>query len=235
MGQWEAFRKWARVAFYSPCFPQMDHQPSTIFRFKVLVQGPGGRGRQVRATLTRGRATVGRVKREGARVLTASEIDVLLDQVGRGSRDAFRFIVRAFSLPLRCYIASQVHHPNDVDDLTQEVFLAAYRQLADVPPGRRLRGLAPGDRPEQAATTTSVARPGGTRPWSGSARRSPAPSSDDLEQAVVGRHLGVDRGAAAAASPGSPRSCGGSSAPGSTATSRPTWPRKSLTTVGRDL
>ena len=62
-------------------------------------------------------------------MLTASEIDVLLDQVGRGSRDSFRFIVRAFSLPLRSYIASQVHHPNDVDDMTQEVFLAAWKQL----------------------------------------------------------------------------------------------------------
>jgi RNA polymerase sigma-70 factor (ECF subfamily) len=79
-------------------------------------------------------------------LLTSSEIDVLLDQVGRGHRDSFRFIVRAFSLPLRCYIASQVHHPNDVDDMTQEVFLAAYRQL---PTFRRgddfgawLRGIA---------------------------------------------------------------------------------------------
>ena len=32
-------------------------------------------------------------------------------------------------MPLRCYIASQVHHPNDVEDISQEVFLAAYRQL----------------------------------------------------------------------------------------------------------
>jgi RNA polymerase sigma-70 factor, ECF subfamily len=62
-------------------------------------------------------------------VLTHSEIDVVLDQIRGGRRDAFRLIVRAYSLALRCYIASQVHHPNDVDDITQEVFLAAYRRL----------------------------------------------------------------------------------------------------------
>jgi RNA polymerase sigma-70 factor (ECF subfamily) len=66
----------------------------------------------------------------GGRLLTRTEIDVVLEEVGRGNRDAFRHVVRTFSLPLRCYIASQVHHPNDVDDITQEVFLAAYRNLA---------------------------------------------------------------------------------------------------------
>jgi RNA polymerase sigma-70 factor (ECF subfamily) len=79
-------------------------------------------------------------------MLTHAEIYIVLDQVGRGNRDGFRVVVRAFSLPLRCYIASQVHHPNDVEDIAQEVFLAAYRQL---PTFRRgddfgawLRGIA---------------------------------------------------------------------------------------------
>jgi RNA polymerase sigma-70 factor (ECF subfamily) len=54
---------------------------------------------------------------------------MVLEEVSRGNRDAFRHVVRTFSLPLRCYVASQVHHPNDVDDITQEVFLAAYRNL----------------------------------------------------------------------------------------------------------
>jgi RNA polymerase sigma-70 factor (ECF subfamily) len=79
-------------------------------------------------------------------VLSRTEIDVVLDQVARGNRDAFRLVVRAFSLPLRCYIASQVHHPNDVDDVTQEVFLAAYRQLGTFRRGDDfgawLRGIA---------------------------------------------------------------------------------------------
>jgi hypothetical protein len=79
-------------------------------------------------------------------MLTHAEIDVVLDQVSRGNRDGFRLIVRAFSLPLRCYIASQVHHPNDVEDITQEVFLSAYRQLGTFRRGDDfgawLRGIA---------------------------------------------------------------------------------------------
>ena len=74
------------------------------------------------------------------------EIEAALDQVGRGNRDAFRLIVRAFGLPLRGYIASQVHHPGDVDDMAQEVFLAAYRQLGTFRRGDDfgawLRGIA---------------------------------------------------------------------------------------------
>jgi RNA polymerase sigma-70 factor, ECF subfamily len=79
-------------------------------------------------------------------MLTHAEIDVVLDQISRGNRDGFRLIVRAFSLPLRCYIASQVHHPNDVEDITQEVFLSAYRQLGTFRRGDDfgawLRGIA---------------------------------------------------------------------------------------------
>lgn len=56
-------------------------------------------------------------------------IETALDEVSRGNREAFRIIVRAYSLPLRSYLASQLHHPDDVDDLAQEVFLAAYRNL----------------------------------------------------------------------------------------------------------
>jgi RNA polymerase sigma-70 factor, ECF subfamily len=58
-----------------------------------------------------------------------SEIDSAVAEVLRGNRDAFRLIVRAYSLPLRSYLASQLHHLDDVDDLAQEVFLAAYGSL----------------------------------------------------------------------------------------------------------
>ncbi len=79
-------------------------------------------------------------------MLTRTEIDAVLDQILGGSRDAFRLIVRAYSLALRCYIASQVHHPNDVDDIAQEVFLAAFRQLESFRRGDDfgawLRGIA---------------------------------------------------------------------------------------------
>ena len=79
-------------------------------------------------------------------MLKNHEIDAVLDEIGRGHRDAFRLVVREFSLPLRCYIASQVHHPNDVEDLSQEVFLTAFRQLGTFRRGDDfgawLRGIA---------------------------------------------------------------------------------------------
>jgi RNA polymerase sigma-70 factor (ECF subfamily) len=79
-------------------------------------------------------------------VITSSEIEIVLEQIKRGNRDAFRLIVRAFSLPLRSYIASQIHHPNDVEDIAQEVFLTAYRQLETFRRGDEfgcwLRGIA---------------------------------------------------------------------------------------------
>lgn len=79
-------------------------------------------------------------------MLRNPEIDAVLDEVARGNRDAFRLVVREFGLPLRCYIASQVHHPNDVEDISQEVFLTAYRQLGTFRRGDDfgawLRGIA---------------------------------------------------------------------------------------------
>jgi RNA polymerase sigma-70 factor (ECF subfamily) len=75
-----------------------------------------------------------------------SDVDVILDQVARGRTEAFGQIVRDYALPLRSYLASQVHHLDDVDDLAQEVFLAA---LESLPTFRRgsdfgawLRGIA---------------------------------------------------------------------------------------------
>jgi RNA polymerase sigma-70 factor, ECF subfamily len=56
---------------------------------------------------------------------TTAELDAAVAEVLRGNRDAFRLIVRAYGLPLRSYLASQVHHLDDVDDLAREVFLAA--------------------------------------------------------------------------------------------------------------
>jgi RNA polymerase sigma-70 factor (ECF subfamily) len=75
-----------------------------------------------------------------------SEVDAILDEVARGRTEAFGRIVRDYALPLRSYLASQVHHLDDVDDLAQEVFLAA---LGSLPTFRRgddfgawLRGIA---------------------------------------------------------------------------------------------
>jgi RNA polymerase sigma-70 factor (ECF subfamily) len=57
-------------------------------------------------------------------------VDAILDEVLRGRTEAFGQIVREYALPLRSYLASQVHHLDDVDDLAQEVFLAALGSLS---------------------------------------------------------------------------------------------------------
>ena len=75
-----------------------------------------------------------------------SEVGAILDEVARGRTDAFGRIVRDYALPLRSYLASQVHCRDDVDDLAQEVFLAALRSLSTFRRGDDfgawLRGIA---------------------------------------------------------------------------------------------
>lgn len=53
----------------------------------------------------------------------------IFDRVLSGDKDAYRQIVRQYSLSLRSYLASQMHHLDDVDDLAQEVFITAFKQL----------------------------------------------------------------------------------------------------------
>jgi RNA polymerase sigma-70 factor (ECF subfamily) len=74
------------------------------------------------------------------------DVNAILDEVARGGTEAFGRIVHHYALPLRSYLASQVHRLDDVDDLAQEVFLAAFKNL---PTFRRgddfgawLRGIA---------------------------------------------------------------------------------------------
>jgi RNA polymerase sigma-70 factor (ECF subfamily) len=75
-----------------------------------------------------------------------TELESVLDEVSRGNRDAFQWIVRAYSLPLRSFIASHVHHLDEIDDLSQEVLITAYRNLhafrKDEDFGAWLRGIA---------------------------------------------------------------------------------------------
>jgi RNA polymerase sigma-70 factor (ECF subfamily) len=59
----------------------------------------------------------------------SSDVEAILDEVARGRTEAFGQIVRDYALPLRGYLASQLHHLDDVDDLAQEVFLAALKSL----------------------------------------------------------------------------------------------------------
>jgi RNA polymerase sigma-70 factor (ECF subfamily) len=75
-----------------------------------------------------------------------ADVDAVLDEVARGRTEAFARIVRDYALPLRSYLASQMHHLDDVDDLAQEVFLAALASLGTFRRGDDfgawLRGIA---------------------------------------------------------------------------------------------
>lgn len=79
-------------------------------------------------------------------MLHPAELSAVIDDVLRGDRDAFRKILRGYGLSLRSYIATQVHHMEDIDDLAQEVFFVAYRNLAEFRRGEDfgawLRGIA---------------------------------------------------------------------------------------------
>ncbi len=57
------------------------------------------------------------------------DLDAVIDRVRQGDKDAFRLIVRQFSLSLRAFLAGQLHHLDDVDDLGQEIFITAFKHL----------------------------------------------------------------------------------------------------------
>jgi RNA polymerase sigma-70 factor (ECF subfamily) len=73
-------------------------------------------------------------------------IQPVLDAVLRGNVDAFHAILRQYGPPLRAYLATQVFQLDDVDDLAQETFVTAYRNLRnfelDKDFGAWLRGIA---------------------------------------------------------------------------------------------
>ena len=123
-------------------------------------------------------------------MLHPSEIEAVLDQVARGNRDAFRRVVRAFGLPLRSFIAGQVHHLDDVDDLTQEVFIAAYRSLHTFRRGDDfgawLRGIA-----RTSCTITRGARPRRDKALERFREELARAVQSDLERAVSGDHSEV--------------------------------------------
>jgi RNA polymerase sigma-70 factor (ECF subfamily) len=149
-----------------------------------------------------------------------AEVDAILDEVGRGRTEAFGRIVRLYGLPLRSYLASQVHHLDDVDDLAQEAFLAA---LMSLPTFRR------GD--DFGAWLRGIARNKLLVYFRTQAQRSQALQRFRDEVAAV---IGDDLEGAAASDRAETIErllrcigCGGSCAPASTATSPPNWPRRS--------
>ncbi len=79
-------------------------------------------------------------------MLDLADLNVAIDDMLAGDQDAFCTILRAYGLSLRSYIATHIHTLDDIDDLAQEVFLVAYRNLAGFRRGDDfgawLRGIA---------------------------------------------------------------------------------------------
>ncbi|MCO8120637.1 sigma-70 family RNA polymerase sigma factor [Stieleria sp. TO1_6] len=74
------------------------------------------------------------------------ETQQALQKVRSGDREAFRLLVREHSLMIRSYLGSQLHRVDEMDDLAQEVFLKAFRNLEQYESGSNfrawLRGIA---------------------------------------------------------------------------------------------
>jgi RNA polymerase sigma-70 factor, ECF subfamily len=79
-------------------------------------------------------------------MLSTCELDAVIDAVLEGRDDAFLNVMRSFGLPIRSYISSHVFHLDDIDDLAQEVFFVAFRNLREFRRGEDfgawLRGIA---------------------------------------------------------------------------------------------
>jgi RNA polymerase sigma-70 factor (ECF subfamily) len=78
--------------------------------------------------------------------IPSSDIDALLDRIAGGETDLYLLVVRRYELPLRSYLAGQLYDVAEADDLAQEVFIAAWRDLASFRRGEDfgawLRGIA---------------------------------------------------------------------------------------------
>ena len=60
----------------------------------------------------------------------------LIQRVVQGDLDCFRTLVKRYEKPLFCLIGNLVHDVHQCEDLAQETFLAAYRNLASYDPRR---------------------------------------------------------------------------------------------------
>lgn len=65
----------------------------------------------------------------GARIPDAADLVALIDRSKHGDSEAFQKIVYLFQSRIRAFIGSYLRDADAVDDLAQEVFLAAFRSL----------------------------------------------------------------------------------------------------------
>jgi RNA polymerase sigma-70 factor (ECF subfamily) len=79
-------------------------------------------------------------------MLSPSQLQETIEAALRANPDAFLALVRAYGSMLRAFLGSQMFHLDDVDDVAQETFIAAYRSLNKFRPGEEfgawLRGIA---------------------------------------------------------------------------------------------
>lgn len=79
-------------------------------------------------------------------MLDPSQLNATLDAALSANPDAFLAVVRAHGPSLRAFLSSQMFHLDDVDDIAQETFIAAYRSLNSFRRGEDfgawLRGIA---------------------------------------------------------------------------------------------
>ena len=74
------------------------------------------------------------------------DLAALLDRILQGESGLYLEVVRRHELMLRGYVASRLYDRTEADDLTQEVFITAWRDLGNFRPesdfGAWLRGMA---------------------------------------------------------------------------------------------
>ncbi len=102
------------------------------------------------------------------------QVQAIVAEVLQGNRNAFRRLVEIYALPLRSYLASQIYRADDVDDLAQEVFIAAYRTLPKYSPEEDFAGWLWGIAPERGGHVLPAPRAARQR-WTDSEKRWPAP------------------------------------------------------------
>ena len=59
-----------------------------------------------------------------------NSLNTLLNRIERGETDLYLQVVRRFELMLRSYLAGQLYNISEADDLAQEVFITAWRDLS---------------------------------------------------------------------------------------------------------
>ena len=59
----------------------------------------------------------------------AETIDAIKDVLD-GNPDSFRLLLREYSLPIRSYLASRVYVRDDAEDVAQDVFITAFKNLS---------------------------------------------------------------------------------------------------------